>query len=69
MSIIKNFKVLNRKLLLTSVAANSNNFQYISKFSKSINVLDAVLWIADTWNKVNPILITKCFVKAGFLVV
>jgi hypothetical protein len=31
-------------------------------------VLDAVLWITDTWDKVNPKSITKFFAKAGFVV-
>jgi hypothetical protein len=65
--IIKNFKALCRKLLLTCVVANSNNFQSITEFSKSINVLHAVLWIADAWVKVNPESVTKCFAKAGFV--
>lgn len=40
-------KALSRKILVTSVIAKSDNFQYINIFSKSVNVLDAVLWFAD----------------------
>jgi hypothetical protein len=45
--IVKSFKALYRKLLLTSLVANFDNFQSITEFLKSINVLGAVLWIAD----------------------
>jgi hypothetical protein len=68
LGIIKNFKALYRKLLLTSAVAGSNNFQPITEFLKSINILDAVLWITHAWNKVNPEQITRCFAKAGFVV-
>jgi hypothetical protein len=47
-------KVLYRKLLLISVIVNTNNFQFITKFLKSINVVSAVLWFAEDWDKVNP---------------
>jgi hypothetical protein len=38
--------------------ASSDNFESITEFSKSINVLDAIVWIADTWVEVSPELVT-----------
>jgi hypothetical protein len=35
---------------------------------KPVNVLDAVLWITDTWDEVSPESITKYFAAAGFVV-
>lgn len=48
--------------------ADSKNFQSITKFFKSVNVPDVVLWIANTWCEVNPESVTKCFDKADFMV-
>jgi hypothetical protein len=60
---VTNFKALYRKLLFTSVVGTSNNFQSITGFLKSIHVADAVLWVDDTWDKVN-----QCFTIANFVV-
>jgi hypothetical protein len=57
-----------RKLLLTSVVANSDNVQSLSEFVESVNVLGSIVWIIDTWNKVNPESVTQCFARAGFMV-
>jgi hypothetical protein len=58
----KNFKVLCRKLLLTSVGANSvassDNLQLTTEFSKTTNVLGVVLRIAGAWDKINKL--THC---------
>jgi hypothetical protein len=40
-------KSVCRKRPLTSLVANSDNFQSIIAFSKSVNVLDGLLCIAD----------------------
>jgi hypothetical protein len=57
-----------RKLLLTSFAANSDNLQAITEFVESVNVLCSVLWIVDTWDKVNPEPVSRCFARAGYMV-
>jgi hypothetical protein len=48
--------------------ASSDNFESIIEFSKSINVLDAVSWNADTWVEVSPESVITYFATAGFVV-
>jgi hypothetical protein len=55
-------------MLLISVAANFDNFQSVTEFLTSISVLDGILRIYNARDKVNPISITKCFAKAGFVI-
>jgi hypothetical protein len=64
----KKFKVQYRELLLTSFVASSYNFEPITEFSKSVNVLDAVLWITDTGDEVSPKSVTKYFATTGCVV-
>lgn len=42
-----------QKASITSIAENSDNFQSITEFFKSENVLDAVLGIVDAWDILN----------------
>jgi hypothetical protein len=54
LGIIKNFKSVYTKPVLTSVAANIDDFQTITEFLKSVNVLDVVLGLLMHGIKVTP---------------
>jgi hypothetical protein len=56
-----------RKLLLTCVVTNSDNFHNLTEFVES-NVPGSVLWFVDMWNKANLESITRCFARACFMV-
>ena len=38
-----------------------------TELSKSVDLLQAIRWIAQAWEDVSKSTIKKCFIKAGFL--
>ena len=64
--IIKNFKCHYRKLLLSHVLSqiDGNDFS-ASEIIKSVNVLTAIRWIKEAWDKVKPETIRRCFKTCG----
>ena len=38
-----------------------------SQILKTISILDAIYWVNQTWNEVQPSTIQKCFNKVGFV--
>lgn len=65
--IIKNFKLFYRKLLLKMVISKADLGEKASIIANSVNVLDAVKWIAEAWDSVKVETIKNCFKKAGFV--
>ena len=61
LGIIQNFKVHYRNLFLKYVLAK------IDHYSKSVNVLVAIRWVAVAWSQVKEETIRKCVHKAGIL--
>ena len=64
--IIKTLKTGYRKRLLRSVLAKIDSGETGDALVKSISVLDAVFWIGQAWNDVQPETIQKCFSRCGF---
>ena len=58
--IINSFKLNYRKLLLEHLIDHANEVQSLSEFTKSISVLNAILWIDRAWNLVQRGTIHKC---------
>ena len=67
LSIIKNFKVHYKKLLLYYVVAKIDECTKASKVTRKINVLQVIRWIAEAWKKVSTDTIKKCFRLSGIL--
>ena len=67
LGIIKNFKVYYRKLLLKYIVAKIDQHALASEVAKTINILQAIRWIAEAWQQVSCETILKCFRKAGIL--
>ena len=67
LGIIKNFKVHYRKLLLRYVVAKIDECTVASEVTKKINILQAIRWIAEAWEKVTVDTIKKCFRSSGIL--
>ena len=67
LGIIKNFKVHYRKLLLHYVVAKIDECTVASEVTKKINILQAIRWIAEAWEKVTVDTIKKCFRSSGIL--
>ena len=66
LGIIQTVKVHYRKQLLTAVIARLDGGVDKNDIKKSVNVYDAVQWLAVSWKQVKPSTVTKCFQKAGF---
>lgn len=64
--IIQNFKFFYREQILKHVLSKMDNVSAVSNLSKSINVLEALYFIKNAWNRVAPSTIQNCFSKAGF---
>lgn len=64
--VIRVFKRYYRKNLLHSVIAKCASASSSSKIVESVSVLDAIMWIADSWNAVAPATILNSFKKSGF---
>lgn len=61
LEIIQNFKTHFCQLLLWFVLANVDSCRCASEIAASINIFNAIHWISQAWNKVEPDTITKCF--------
>ena len=64
--IIQATKMHYRKLLLCHVLFRMNEASCASDLAKSVNVLDAIMWLKTAWDNVKPTTIQKCFAKCGF---
>lgn len=63
--VLENVKRKYRKFLLSSVLTDdddTNDEGYIEKL-EAVNILDAILWIAATWNAVSPLTIIRSWRK------
>ncbi len=67
MGIIKNFKVHYRTLLLKYIVPKIDECNSASEVAKSVNILVAIRWVAQAWEKVKASTIQKCFRRAGIL--
>ena len=67
LSIIQNFKVHYRHLLLRFVLAKIEECSTASDVVKSVNLLMAIRWVARAWNTVSSDTISKCFKKGDVL--
>ena len=38
-----------------------------SELAKKINILDAILWLKNAWDALDPATIERCFAKCGFI--
>ena len=65
--IIQNFKVFYRQKVLRNILSRMDNVQSGYELAKSINVLDAILWISSALKQVTSTTISNCFKKAGFI--
>jgi len=64
--IIQAIKQLYRKKLLRSVISKIDEQSSASSLSKSVNVLDAFLWVSFSMNEVKGQPVQKCFRRCGF---
>ena len=53
--------------MMTHVISQIEDCETVGDVCKSINVLQAVRWIAQAWEAVEPSTIVKCFTNAGVL--
>ena len=67
LGIIKNFKVYYHKLLLQHVISQINECESAYELVKTVDVLNAIRWVAQAWESVATSTIQKCFRKAGVL--
>ena len=67
LGIIKNFKIHYRKLLLKFIVAKIDQHALASEVTSTVNILQAVRWLAEAWKQVSGETIKKCFRKAGIL--
>ena len=64
--IIKTFKVLFRKHLLSHILARMDSCNSATELSKQVNVLHALNWIVQSWRSISPEKVKKCFTRCGF---
>ncbi|XP_023317561.1 tigger transposable element-derived protein 6-like [Trichogramma pretiosum] len=64
--IIKNFKVLYRKKVLSSILTRISLVSSAHDLSKQLTVLDAIIWIKAALSEIKHETVTKCFNKCGF---
>ena len=64
--IIKMFKVLFHKHLLSHVVARMDSCNSATELSKQVNVLHVINWIVQSWKSVSAETIKKCFAHCGF---
>ena len=67
LGIIMNFKVHYRQFLMHYVLAKIEECSSATEVTKSLTILNAIRWVAESWSRVTPDTIQKCFRKAGFL--
>lgn len=64
--VIQNFKTHYRATIIKHLLPNMEANNSARDLVKSINVLDALYFFKESWNKVTPETIKNCFRKAGF---
>lgn len=62
--IIQAFKLHYRKFLLKAVISRCEECKSANEIAMSVNVLDAIMWINESWELVHISTISKCFSKA-----
>ena len=67
LGIIQTFKPKYMKLILTHVVSKIDDCNSVTEVSKSVDLLQAIRWIAQAWENVSESTIKKFFIKAGFL--
>ena len=67
LGIIQSFKLKYTKLMMTHMISQIEDCETARDVCKSINVLQAIRWIAQAWEAVEPFTIVKCFTNAGVL--
>ena len=67
LGIIQSFKLKYAKLMMTHVVSLIDNCETAGDVFRSVNVLQAIRWIGQAWEDVEPSTIIKCFVTAGVL--
>ena len=68
LGIIQNFKVHYRKFLLRFVISKiDETTESASEIVKSVDVLKAIRWVAESWDAVKKETIIKCFRKSGVI--
>lgn len=63
--IIKNFKVLYRQKVLRHILSNMNAAASALELSKTISVLDAIMWANSAIRQITSNTVRNCFKKAG----
>ena len=65
--IIKNFKCLYRKLLIKHVIANidSDSSTTASDIAQTINLLKAIEWVKQAWDRVESSTVINCFASCS----
>lgn len=64
--IIRSFKVLYRKRLLSQILSNMELYGTSNEIASSVNCLDAIYWINDSVKSVSISCVINCFRAAGF---
>ena len=67
LGIIQSFKLKYAKLMLTHVVSLIDDCETAGDVCKTVNVLQAIRWIGQAWEAVEPSTIIKCFANAGVL--
>ena len=67
LGITQNFKIHYQKLLLRFVISKIDECDTASEVIKSVNILQAIRWVAQAWEEVKQETISKRFRKAGVL--
>ena len=63
--IIRSFKMKYRQKLIRYVIAHANDNLFASDTAKSIDILQATLWVADAWKEASVETIKNCLAKCG----
>ena len=63
---IQNFKVHYRKLFLCFVISKIDECDTASEVIKSVNILQAIRWVAQAWEAVSKDTLSKCFQESGY---
>uniref|UniRef100_A0A8C4QQL2 HTH CENPB-type domain-containing protein n=1 Tax=Eptatretus burgeri TaxID=7764 RepID=A0A8C4QQL2_EPTBU len=59
-------KAIYRKKMLHHIIFKMDDANVASDVAKSINIIDAILWLNSAWEELTPFTIQKCFLKCGF---
>lgn len=66
--IIQTVKIHYRKKLLRHILSKMDECSTATEISKTVTVLDAILWIKSVWDALSSYTIERCFAKCGFSV-